>query len=444
MDEIRELRATIQFRRSRLRPLMALFTLAAFTWGVATWAYLSVSGGADAAGEGQFHDVHTTIAVPVDGETYFVRVQFLLESRTAAGLAAETAAAKQQFLSRFPGAVEVTEPEVEAQYVSNGYWWPGRTASWAYNAAGKPAGISGEIDAIAAAASSWGLAGANWSFTGGGASGAGTGACNGSGLDSSNVVGWASQSGSVLAVTCTWYSQTSNPAPAIEFDMEIDPDWAWTTGGSINIDLQSVVLHEFGHALGLAHSLSQSAVMYASYCQGCDKRTLTADDIAGLKSLYGTGGGVAPTNTPPPPTATPVKTATPTKTPTNSPSATPTSTATKTPTPASTATPANTATPVSTATPVPNTPTPAATPRPSLPLRPGVNLLTWPNASQAAGTALEAQGNAIAAVYAWDPATATWTHYFPGLPAFVNTLRTLEQGRAYWFLASNGAAITVG
>jgi len=445
VDEIRELRASVRFRERRWRAAAALFALALCAWGVTTWGYLSVSRGAEASEDGRFHDVHTTLAVQVDGVEYYVEVQFFLDATDPSRFEAEAAAARAAFLARFPGAVEVTGPEVAAQYVSNGYWWPARTTSWAYNGAGKPGGLAGDTAAIAAAAQSWGLAGANWSFSGGGASSGNTGACSGSGLDTKNVVGWAPQSGSVLAVTCTWYTQTSSPATAIEFDMEIDPDWPWTTGGSINVDLESVVLHEFGHALGLAHSQAQSAVMYASYCQGCDKRTLTADDIAGLTSLYG-AGGPPPTNTPPPPPPA-TNTPTPTRTATGVPSATPTSTSTATATATKTATPANTATstPTATSQPPTNTPTPVptATPRPSLPLRPGVNLLTWPNASQPAASALAAQGNAIAAVYAWDPATQSWTHYFPGLPAFVNSLATLEQGRAYWFLAGSGGAIII-
>lgn len=50
-------------------------------------------------------------------------------------------------------------------------------------------------------------------------------------------------------------------------------------------DLETVALHEIGHSLGLLHSDVPGSVMFASYEGG--KRSLTADDIAGITTIYG-------------------------------------------------------------------------------------------------------------------------------------------------------------
>ncbi|XP_071731097.1 metalloendoproteinase 3-MMP-like [Rutidosis leptorrhynchoides] len=53
------------------------------------------------------------------------------------------------------------------------------------------------------------------------------------------------------------------------------------------VDLESVALHEIGHLLGLAHSNDPNAVMYPTLDEGSIKRSLTPDDIQGIKALYG-------------------------------------------------------------------------------------------------------------------------------------------------------------
>jgi matrixin len=50
-------------------------------------------------------------------------------------------------------------------------------------------------------------------------------------------------------------------------------------------DLYSVMLHETGHALGLAHATDPAEVMYASY-QGV-RAGLSPGDIAGIQAIYG-------------------------------------------------------------------------------------------------------------------------------------------------------------
>ena len=52
-------------------------------------------------------------------------------------------------------------------------------------------------------------------------------------------------------------------------------------------DLVSVLTHEFGHALGLAHSTVNGALMYPYYSG--PHRYLHSDDVAGIQALYGTG-----------------------------------------------------------------------------------------------------------------------------------------------------------
>ena len=73
---------------------------------------------------------------------------------------------------------------------------------------------------------------------------------------------------------------------ALAGDLHFDDAETWTRDlPPTGIDLDTVTLHEAGHSLGLDHSNDPTAVMFAFY--GGARRALTADDIAGIRSVYG-------------------------------------------------------------------------------------------------------------------------------------------------------------
>ena len=270
------------------------------------------SGDAGATPALTFRDAHVTLAAHNGGATEHVRVHLLIlddGSRPFEDVAAEVRAA---VVSEFPGAVAIdAEGSVSAAYVAAPYSWPGAQASWAYNPSGGP-GLENEQAVVASAAASWnGAGGSPWMFFGGGISSAGTGACRGD-KDGLNTVGWRPLSSpGVLGRTCTWYGEHGGNA-ATEFDIELDPEWDWTMGTPVGVDLFTVAAHEFGHALGLDHTQESNcpaALMCSRYRAGTALDGPQADDIAGLVAIYGGNG--------PEPTATPSPTPTPTPTPTH-------------------------------------------------------------------------------------------------------------------------------
>jgi hypothetical protein len=70
-------------------------------------------------------------------------------------------------------------------------------------------------------------------------------------------------------------------------DMEVNGTVPLTTSLPAQYDLQSIMTHEAGHFLGLAHSLDPSATMFAKYTAGeTELRTLSADDISAICEVY--------------------------------------------------------------------------------------------------------------------------------------------------------------
>jgi hypothetical protein len=69
-----------------------------------------------------------------------------------------------------------------------------------------------------------------------------------------------------------------------------DPEINWVIGKVIfSFDVQSVALHELGHVLGLEHSDVEDAVMAPTLSFNATRRSLAADDVAGLHQLYPAG-----------------------------------------------------------------------------------------------------------------------------------------------------------
>jgi predicted Zn-dependent protease len=122
--------------------------------------------------------------------------------------------------------------------------------------------------------------------------------------DYKNVIGFGNYSDpDVIAVTTVWY----NPATKaiVEFDIMLDTDWVWgnataqcnsnetfTDSSCEVMDLQNILTHEFGHAIGLGDvydSTCSEVTMYGYSSYGeVKKRTLEPPDITGLQTLYGT------------------------------------------------------------------------------------------------------------------------------------------------------------
>ncbi|MGH2634475.1 MAG: matrixin family metalloprotease, partial [Tepidiformaceae bacterium] len=133
-----------------------------------------------------------------------------------------------------------------------------------------------------------------------------------SGPDGENVISWQSldcSNGCVLGVTS---KETVHESDLV---LNSNPLALMGDGSEGTADAASVILHETGHMAGLAHSCAApfapctqdetDAVMYYQY-RGI-RRKLTADDMAGMVTLYPAGGSTTPVppGPPPPPAQTP-------------------------------------------------------------------------------------------------------------------------------------------
>jgi hypothetical protein len=98
----------------------------------------------------------------------------------------------------------------------------------------------------------------------------------------------ATDAADAYALTTVWFVPSSGEIRDVDVEIngtQSQLDWDNPRDG---VNLPSIVTHEVGHFLGLAHSPEDaSAVMRWQYdYQSDDLRTLTADDIAGICAIY--------------------------------------------------------------------------------------------------------------------------------------------------------------
>lgn len=152
------------------------------------------------------------------------------------------------------------------------------------NPAGDPTGATAA--ALATTQQSWSsVRDSRFAFTDAGATN------SGAGFDRVNTVSWLSdwdRSPSILGLTSvTFHVDTYD---IVDADFVLNPNHPWSARpegpAPDEVDLETVLLHENGHAAGIDHSADPAAVMAAFLANGVAKRELTDDDAAAIAALY--------------------------------------------------------------------------------------------------------------------------------------------------------------
>lgn len=138
-------------------------------------------------------------------------------------------------------------------------------------------------DAIIAAANRWGaVSSADFTMRYGGQATAAETGYNGV----SEVLFVHKGSKERAAAAEVWYTADFT---VVEADIWINDDYLWDTTGAParnEVDLESALVHEFGHWLILGHQLEPRSIMYPRLTAGSIKRQLQPEDIAGISAIY--------------------------------------------------------------------------------------------------------------------------------------------------------------
>ncbi len=99
---------------------------------------------------------------------------------------------------------------------------------------------------------------------------------------------WPYGGPSTLAMTTVTYRLDTGEIYDADLEINATAGMALTTGeDDVVYDLQSIITHEAGHMLGLAHSPVDEATMNASYTPGdTSQRSPAEDDVAAICAVY--------------------------------------------------------------------------------------------------------------------------------------------------------------
>jgi hypothetical protein len=107
--------------------------------------------------------------------------------------------------------------------------------------------------------------------------------------DGANVVGWGPLDATLSGWTYDWWTQSGNQRVLFETDVTLNAANVKTIA-----DLDRVMTHEWGHALGLDHSNVQASAMAGPPMTYYNGMTVPqTDDVQGCRCLYGLPSGMS-------------------------------------------------------------------------------------------------------------------------------------------------------
>jgi hypothetical protein len=167
-------------------------------------------------------------------------------------------------------------------YATDGHSWGTSTVSYYVNPSNKYVTDAAAIAAVQTAASTWnGFANIRLAY-------AGTTSGSSLAMNGKNEVFFRDDSSGYIAETYWWWDGTGH---LVDADIVYHENYKFYAGNAgcpgDGYYIENTGAHEFGHALGLAHSSSDVATMWGSSfpCE-VTRETLDADDISGLRSIY--------------------------------------------------------------------------------------------------------------------------------------------------------------